>query len=147
MFVFLSFCPSDAVCWERKMAVCEYPKMKMQTYVIFIFGNSLHFTHRSSKYTSSSLSTQRSHHVHKLPQRKITDNLHLHFRKFVTTLKNIPFFQPFFGCNFLLSSPEFILACEICQKLHSIWSIWAPRAPFVIYTPIYGVATLISIPR
>ena len=48
----------------------------------------------------------------------------------------------FFGGIFLFPSLEFILTGEICQKLHSIWSIWAPRAPFVIYTPIYGVTTL-----
>ena len=45
-------------------------------------------------------------------------------------LKNI-----FFVVFFLFSSPAFRLAGEICQKTHSIWSIWAPRAPFVIYTP------------
>ena len=44
-------------------------------------------------------------------------------------------FDLFGGGNFLFSSPEFTLAGEICQKPHLIWSIWAPRAPFVIYTP------------
>ena len=39
------------------------------------------------------------------------------------------------GLYFFIFSTEFILAGEICQKPHSIWSIWAPRAPFVIYTP------------
>ena len=45
----------------------------------------------------------------------------------------------FLGGIFLFSSPEFILAGEICKKTHSIWSIWAPRAPFVISAPpIWG---------
>ena len=44
----------------------------------------------------------------------------------------------FLGGIFLFSSPEFTLAGEICQKPHLIWSIWAPRAPFVIYTPIWS---------
>ena len=52
----------------------------------------------------------------------------------------------FLGGIFLFSSPEFILAGEICQKPHSIWSIWAPRAPFLIYTPIYG-AGMDALPR
>ena len=48
----------------------------------------------------------------------------------------------FYGGIFLFSIQEFIWAGEICQKPHLIWSIWAPRAPFVIYTLIYGVTTL-----
>ena len=35
----------------------------------------------------------------------------------------------------MFSSKEFLLAGDICQKLHSIWAIWDPRAPFLIYTP------------
>ena len=31
---------------------------------------------------------------------------------------------------------------RFAKKTHLIWSIWAPRAPFVIYAPIYGVTTL-----
>ena len=45
----------------------------------------------------------------------------------------------FLGGNFLFSSPELVMAGEICKKTHSIWSIWAPRAPFVIFPPpIWG---------
>ena len=44
----------------------------------------------------------------------------------------------FWGGIFLFFSPEFILAGETCEKPYWILSIWAPRAPFVIYTPKYG---------
>ena len=47
---------------------------------------------------SSSLSTQRSHHVHKIPKMNITYDLHLHSRKFVKTLKNVPLFHLNFFC-------------------------------------------------
>ena len=61
------------------------------------------------------------------------------FLEIVKIQKNRPFLHPFVGGIFLFSSPEFILAGEICKKKHSIWSIWAPRAPFVISPPpIWG---------
>ena len=51
--------------------------------------------------------------------------------------ENGPFWQP--KKCFLFSSVELILVGDICQKTasaHSVWSIWAPRAPFVTYTPM-----------
>ena len=48
----------------------------------------------------------------------------------------------FYGGIFLFSIQEVKWPGEICQKPHLIWSIWAPRAPFVLYTLIYGVTTL-----
>ena len=54
------------------------------------------------------------------------------------TQKYGPFSGPkkcFWVVFFWFSSPELILAGETCQKPHSILSIWAPRALFVIYTP------------
>ena len=61
-----------------------------------------------------------------------------HFWIFVKTQKYGPFSGPkkcFWVVFFWFSSPELILAGETCQKPHSILSIWAPRALFVIYTP------------
>ena len=97
-------------------------------YVVLIFGNSWvwweHCVLREEDSMHFSFSEIRYNHVV------------LIFRYSWKPRKMVLFaaWTVFLGGIFLLSNPEFILAGVICQKPHSIWSIWAPRAPFVIFT-------------
>ena len=73
------------------------------------------------------------------------DSMHFSFLDIRENPEKWTFFatkKVFLGGNFLFSSPELVMAGEICKKPHSIWSIWAPRAPFVIFPPLYEVTTL-----
>ena len=80
--------------------------------------------------------------------------LYLHFGKFRNMVEalcdgnsrisenedNIKFVSSFSGIRKQpSSSPK---TQRFAKKKHLIWSICAQRAPFVIYTPIYGVTTL-----
>ena len=99
----------NIVCWESKTAVCKFPKM-MAT----LWPSSLEIHVCMSPSFSE---------IHENPEKWT----------FFATKK------VFLGGSFMFSSPELVMAGEICKKTHSIWSIWAPRALFVIFPPpIWG---------
>ena len=78
--------------------------------------------------------------------------VHPHFRKFVKTLKKKTFLQPkryFLVPSFYFPFLNSYRQLRFAKKTNSIWSIWnsKSRAPFAIYTPIYGDTTGCWCPR